>query len=730
MAAFYSCTGLTSINLPNSVTSIGNFAFFCCSSLTDLIIPNSVTSIGECAFGDCSGLTDLIIPNSVTTIGMYAFQGCSGLTSIIVENGNPNYDSRDNCNALIETASNTLLVGCQNTIIHNTITAIGASAFVSCTGLTHITIPRTVITIGASAFEACSGLTSIIVEDGNPNYDSRDNCNALIETTSNTLLAGCQNTIIPNTVTSIGNYAFYECFGLTSVDIPNSVTSIGNYAFGKCTGLVDVFCHIVNPSQVSLGYCVFYLDGDNYSGRTLHVPNQSSIHWYQEDTSWSQYFESIVESYFEVNGIYYRRLSGSEVAVASSPYNNEYSGQIIIPETMTFEGRTFVVTAINKSAFYGCGGLTSVNIPNSVTSIGDYAFEDCISLSNITVASDNPVYDSRENCNAIIETASNTLIAGCNNTVIPHGIITIGYGAFRGSGITSIVIPGSVHTIGEKAFMGCESLTDVALSEGLLLIDEEAFCGTGITEIQLPESLVRIGEQAFEETPLKSITLPKNVAFLGNEEDYEDDLYGGVFDYCYSLTEVNVDRLNTTYASSDGMLLTKDMKILLYYPQGRIGQCIIPNTVTTIYGEVFSWYSGLTSVTIPNSVTSIDDWGFYGCSALTQVKSLALMPPAVGYYTFDSDCYATAVLEVPESAVDDYRNHEHWGRFQNIQTIAVAAGDVDGDGMVTIGDVANLIDMLLRGGASIDDHAGADVDVDGVITIADVSAIIDMLLRH
>ncbi len=317
MAAFYSCTGLTSINLPNSVTSIGNSAFSYCTGLTSINIPNSVTSIDNYAFSDCTGLKSFLIGSSLASIGFRPFDNCTGLKTIIVDSGNPNYDSRDNCNALIETASNTLLVGCQNTIIPNSVTSIGNFAFFCCSsltdliipnsvtsigecafgycsGLTDLIIPNSVTSIGVYAFQGCSGLTSIIVEDGNPNYDSRDNCNALIETTSNTLLAGCQNTIIPNTVTSIGNYAFYECFGLTSVDIPNSVTSIDYYAFGKCTGLDDVFCHIVDPSQVSLGYCVFYLDGDNYSGRTLHVP-AGTLAAYQGDANWYPYFGSIVE---------------------------------------------------------------------------------------------------------------------------------------------------------------------------------------------------------------------------------------------------------------------------------------------------------------------------------------------------------------------------------------------------------------------------------------------------
>ena len=219
-SAFYNCSSLTSITIPNSVTSIGNSAFEDCSSLTSITIPNSVTSIGNSAFEDCSSLTSVTIPNSVTSIGMYAFWVCSSLTSVT---------------------------------IGNSVTSIGIAAFSGCS-LSSITIPNSVTTIGFGAFK-CPSLNSIVVESGNATYDSRNNCNALIETATNRLIAGCQNTIIPNSVTTIGGDAFYRCSSLASITIPHSVTSIDGYAFWNCSSLTSI---TIPNSVTSIGEEAFY----------------------------------------------------------------------------------------------------------------------------------------------------------------------------------------------------------------------------------------------------------------------------------------------------------------------------------------------------------------------------------------------------------------------------------------------------------------------------------------
>ena len=275
--AFNGCSSLESITIPSSVTSIGGYAFSGCSSLESISIPSSVTSIGRSAFSECSGLESITISNGVTTIGLGAFAVCTSLesitipksvtsigslvfsechslTSISVEAGNTTYDSRNDCNAIITTASNTLLAGCKNTVIPNSVTSIGSYAFDACTGLTSITIPNSVTRIGQDAFHNCSGLTSIT---------------------------------IPNTVTSIGQYAFQGCTELTSITIPNSVTSIGNSAFSGCTGLTSVTVDISSPLTITSSTF------SNRTNATLHVP-EGCTSAYEAADYWKE-FKEIVE---------------------------------------------------------------------------------------------------------------------------------------------------------------------------------------------------------------------------------------------------------------------------------------------------------------------------------------------------------------------------------------------------------------------------------------------------
>lgn len=339
--AFFECSGLTGISIPETVTIIDDGAFKGCSRLASVTIPRSVTRLGYEAFSGCSDLTSVTIPKAITHIGARAFSYCEGLTSLNVENGNETYDSRDNCNAIIETTSNAMIAACQNTVIPNSVTAI-IYAFAGCSSLASVTIPNSVTWIGNEAFSGCSGLTSVS---------------------------------IPNSVTVIAPFAFFECSGLTSVDIPNSVIIIDDGAFKSCTRLTSV---TIPKSVTRIGADAFA----NCTGLTsVTIPNTITT-------------------------------------ISSGMFASCYGlTSISIPNS---------VTSIGPLAFAYCSGLTSVTIPNSVTLVGDEAFTDCIGLTCVT---------------------------------IPNSVTTIGSSAFAYcSRLTSVTIPNSVTTIGERAFAYCENL--------------------------------------------------------------------------------------------------------------------------------------------------------------------------------------------------------------------------------------------------------------------------------
>ena len=860
----------------------------------DIVIPSqttidgkvyNVTKVGNKAFYKCTGLTSVTIPNSVTSIGERAFAGCSGLKSIIVESGNTVYDSRDNCNAIIETSTNILITGCKNTVIPNSVTgigddafsgcsgltsvtipnsvtsigerafagcsgltsitipdgvtSIGTLAFYGCSGLTSITIPNSVTNIGSSAFSGCSGLTSIVVESGNTVYDSRNNCNATIETSTNTLITGCKNTVIPNSVTSIGSHAFSGCSGLTSVTIPDGVTSIGDFAFEGCSGLTSVTipssvtcigeyaffnCNrltsviSLNPTPPTCGTSVF---GNVSVGNiTLEVPSES-VSMYQSADTWKDF--GTIKGIAGSSALTYNILNETDVEVVAG--TEKYTGDIVIPSQSTIDGKVYNVTQIGDAAFQDCTNLTSVTIPNSVTSIGNYAFSGCSGLTSVNISdleawckinfaiwNSNPLYYAKklylngelltgliipdsikeiknyafygcssltsvtignsvttigdsafEGCTGLtsvnisdleawckinfaiwnsnplyyakklylngelltgliipdsIKEIKNYAFYGCSSltsVTIPNSVTSIGALAFRNcSGLTSITIPNSVTGISNNPFAGCSGLTSIVVESGNSKYDSRDNCNaiivtptnvliTGCKNTVIPNTVTYIGSIAFTDcSSLISVTIPNSVTNIGSSAfsgcsgltsvtipNSVTSIGEAAFSDCRGLTSIIVESGNTVYDSRDNCnaiiktstntLITGCKNTVIPNSVTIIGpsafshcsglpSVTIPNSVTSIGNEAFAYCSGLTSITIPNSVTSIGYYAFEGCSGLTSIISLNPTPPTCGRSVFYNVSMGNITLEVPAESVSMYQSADTWKDFGTIET--------------------------------------------------------------
>lgn len=361
-SAFYGCTSLESLMLPEPLRWIGEAAFYNCNGIASISFPSTLDSIASNAFADCSGFSSLYIPQTVSYVDFWAFHGNTSLVSMVVEEGNSVYDSRNGCNAIVETASNKIIRGCKATVIPDNVVTIGRAAFSGCVGMTEmvvpnsvevieetafsgctdlvsihipnsvttiggraftgcglvsVNIPRSVTSIGRNPFAFCQNLVEMTVDPGNSVYDSRDHCNAIIRTSQNSIISGCKATIIPGSVVRINEGAFYNCRGLTSIIIPRSVRVIEKEAFYHCSDLVS----ITLPSSVAtLGeYAFAYCEGlrSIYARRSscpttgfgavfaidrdvpVHIP-KGSLHSYEN--AWGFHLPNLIEEYMLPEG--------------------------------------------------------------------------------------------------------------------------------------------------------------------------------------------------------------------------------------------------------------------------------------------------------------------------------------------------------------------------------------------------------------------------------------------
>ena len=490
----------------------------------------SVTSIGDNAFWGCSGLTSVTIPNSVSYIGKYAFASCSGLTSVTVDKNNGTYDSRKNCNAIIETSTNKLIVGCNNTIIPNSVTSIGEFAFSDCSGLTSVAIPNSVTSIGESAFARCSGLTSVTFNAekctymGSDSYPVFNDCINLttlnignkVTTIPNSAFRDCSglsSVTIPNSVTSIGDYAFSSCSGLTSVTIGNSVTSIGDYAFSSCSGLTSV---TIGNSVTSIGdyaffgctglhsltigtgvssigqYAIGYYYNYGYGNRkktvekVIWLPNtpptgyrdvNSIVSYVANDlyTGMSceyKYIYKYLSSLFEVGGIRYVPVSPSERTcdAIDCTYSSEHT-DISSCKTVSYKGVSMTLKDIKPYTCYNNTHITKV-IVNYDGNIGDYAFHDC-PLKTVYIGG-----------NISYSTSSDK-----------------GYSPFyRNTSLEKVIITDKETEITANEFYGCTGLKYISMGDGIEKIGDWAFSGcSSLDFFHVGSNVKTIGKEAFSD---------------------------------------------------------------------------------------------------------------------------------------------------------------------------------------------------------------------------------------
>ena len=553
----------------------------------------------------------MTIPKSVMSIGNSAFYGCSGLTSITIPNNVTSIKSYafSGCSSLTSVT------------IPEDVTSIENSVFSDCSGLTSVTIPNNVTSIGNSAFSDCRNLTSVMIPEGVTSIGDSAfyGCSHLRNVTipkdvtniGNSVFFRCSNLrsiTIPKGVTSIGEKAFQYCDSLTSMTIPEGVTSIGDSAFYGCSSLTSI---TLPDSIASIGDNVFFMtallidescweNGVLYLGRHL-IKATNTLSDAYEISPETLYIER--NAFSGCSGLTSVTIPESVKSIGSSAFSGcRGLTSMTIPKS---------VMSIGNSAFYGCSGLTSITIPNNVTSIKSYAFSGCSSLTSVTIPED-------------VTSIENSVFSDCSgltSVTIPNNVTSIGNSAFSDcSRLTSVKIPNNVTSIGSSAFSGCSSLTSVTIPEDVTSIGDYAFSGcSGLTIVTIPDGVTSIGNHAFSDcSTLTDVKIPDGVTSIG---DY-------AFSGCSSLTDITIPKGVTrigsnafrncpSLADQRGFVIVSKT---LYGYYGKSGNVVIPEGVANIDDSAFDGYSGnLTSMTIPKSVNHIGRLAIVGINGLKAV---------------------------------------------------------------------------------------------------------------
>ncbi len=603
---------IATVSLSEGITSIGNRAFYNCAKLASIEIPSSITKIGAYSFYGCIRLNTITLPDGVTNIGTSAYGNCSGVTSISIGRGVTSMSSdafgcsnvvsiewnAQSCNNFSRTHP-PFASSVQTFTFGNNVKKIPSCLCYGMKNLTSIIIPNSVTNIGDSAFFSCSGLTSVNVSDiltwcniSFGGYYANPLSYAKNLYLNMELLA---NITIPGNVASISNYAFVNCKNLKSITIPNTVTSIGVSAFQHCTSLTSV----VIGGATSIKNMTFY---NCKNLESIELPNS--------------------------------------------------------------------ISSIGKQAFYGCQKLSTLTIPNSVKTIGISAFEECSSLNNVIIP------------NGVTDINDKTFYR-CSNLVhvdIPNSITKIGAEVFyQCKRLSSITIPSKVNSIGENAFYACDSLYVVTLESNV----SGSIYGQQVKEYIIGTNVTRIGDNAFRGcNSLHAVSIPHSISYIGN--------------YAFSQSPIQKISINSDkYVGMDYTeVYTQNCfanKIGLDYP---IRELILGDSITKIGINAFR-YEPLTTITIPKNVTSIGDNAFY--NTLTEVVCKATTPPTSKSSSFPNK---NIPLYVPEESIELYSNAIWWEEFYQILPIPSGSytiytdainGHVEGAGEYESGTSISLV---------------------------------------